>query len=70
MRKHFLDHYWHAARELNGFDTTQSYVAAVLKHEHITTWKKALTMETSPGDQTNCELTAEEYAIDRRVQSL
>jgi len=45
MRKIFLDHYWHCARELMGLPAKKNYVEGVLLHDNIVTWKKALEME-------------------------
>ncbi len=45
MRKIFLAHYWHVARELAGLKTEQTYVEGVLGHDHIVSWEEALTRE-------------------------
>ncbi len=47
MRKIFLDHYWHASRELNHLPAEKNYVEGVLQHNHIITWKKAISREGS-----------------------
>jgi len=47
MRKIFLDHFWHASRELNGLPAEKNYVEGVLQHNHIITWKKAISREGS-----------------------
>ena len=48
MRKVFLDHYWHAARELNGLPAKKNYVEGVLNHSNVVPWKEAITMEHKP----------------------
>lgn len=48
MRKIFLDHYWHASRELNGLPAQKNYVEGILRHEHIVNWREALEMEAKP----------------------
>lgn len=45
MRKIFLDHYWHCARELAGLPAEKNYVEGVLLHNHIITWEDAIQME-------------------------
>ncbi len=47
MRKIFLDHFWHASRELNGLPAEKNYVEGVLHHNHIISWKNAISMEGS-----------------------
>ena len=44
-RKVFLDHYWHASRELAGLPAKKNYVEGVLKHEHIISWREAIELE-------------------------
>jgi hypothetical protein len=43
--KHFLSHYWESSREIAGLPIEKHYVEAVLGHEHIISWKKALSLE-------------------------
>lgn len=50
MRKIFLDHYWHASRELNGLPAEKNYVEGILRHEHIVNWREAIEMEVKPYD--------------------
>lgn len=45
MRKIFLDHYWHASRELAGLEAKKNYVEGVLLHNHIITWRDAVKRE-------------------------
>ena len=45
MRKIFLDHYWHCARELNGLPAEKNYVEGVLGHDHIINWRDAVGRE-------------------------
>lgn len=45
MRKIFLDHYWHASRELNGLPAEKNYVEGILLHNHIVTWKEIVRRE-------------------------
>ena len=45
MRKIFLDHFWHASRELAGLPAKKNYVEGVLKHDHVVLWKKAIELE-------------------------
>jgi hypothetical protein len=47
IRKIFLDHYWHVARESAGLSAEKNYVKGVLEHEHITTWNEAVQQENS-----------------------
>jgi len=46
-RKIFLDHYWHASRELSGLPAKKNYVEGILRHNHIVTWKDAIIMEAA-----------------------
>ncbi len=50
MGKIFLDHYWHCTRELAGLSAHKNYVAGVLHHTHIITWREALRQEMEPTD--------------------
>ncbi len=45
MRKRFLSHYWEASRELIGLPTIKTYVAGILGHNHIISWREALELE-------------------------
>lgn len=45
MRKIFLDHFWHASRELAGLEAKKNYVEGVLKHDHVVSWRKAIELE-------------------------
>ncbi|MFW9970127.1 MAG: transposase [Candidatus Odinarchaeota archaeon] len=47
MRKIFLDHYWHASRELAGLPAKKNYVEGILLHNHISTWREALKRESN-----------------------
>ena len=53
MAKIFLDHYWHAARQLNGLKAEKNYVEGVLNHQHVIPWETALDMETSTKSDDN-----------------
>lgn len=44
-RKIFLDHYWHASRELAGLEAKKNYVEGVLLHNHIIIWRDAIKLE-------------------------
>lgn len=45
MRKHFLAHYWEAARESLGLSTEKTYVEGVLEHDHIVGYREAIRRE-------------------------
>lgn len=45
VRKILLDHYWHAARELNGLPAKKNYVEGILLHDNIVTWRDAIELE-------------------------
>lgn len=45
MRKHLLDHYWVAARELSNQSVSAPFVSTFEGHQHIIDWRTAVKME-------------------------
>ena len=45
MVKHFLSHYWQAARELKNLEITEPYIGKGSIKHNITTWKDILNKQ-------------------------